>query len=379
MSTPTIRDDPCIQHFARYLEGERNASVHTISSYLIDLEQFVRTQWGAEAKPPYAWAEVDKFAARKFIVNCQKLEAAATTVNRKLSSLRSFFKFLSREEHVARNPFAGIISPKRGKPLPKVLTVQEVTRLLAAPRQVAAEVCQPEASPKATRALAERGQALAVSAATARRSAGGLWRDYVVFRDTAILEILYSTGMRVNELVSMQESDIDLLAGIVKVRGKGKKERLCPLGRPAVSALQEALKKRAELTGICKRFGRPRAAPARNASPSVAGGPERNAEGGRHATPAGASPVFMGHTGGRLTTRSVERLMKRYLIEANLDPHLSPHALRHSFATHLLDAGADLRSVQELLGHASLSTTQIYTHITVERLKQVYNEAHPRA
>ena len=342
MSASVIKDDPCVRHFVRYLEGERNASGHTISSYLIDLLQFVRTQWGAEAKPPYAWPDVDKFSARKFIVHCQKQEAVATTVNRKLSSLRSFFKFLNREEYVAQNPFAGIISPKRGKPLPKVLTLQEVTRLLEAPRQMAAEVYPPKAAPKATRAPAESS-----APAGAPDAAKRVWLDYAASRDTAILEILYSTGMRVSELAGMNESDIDMLAGVVKVRGKGNKERLCLLGKPAVRAMQIALEKRSMLAGVFKRAGPP--------------------------------PVFVGHTGGRLTTRSIERLMKRYLVRANLDPHMSPHALRHSFATHMLDAGADLRSVQELLGHASLSTTQIYTHVTVERLKQVYNEAHPRA
>jgi site-specific recombinase XerD len=247
-----------------------------------------------------------------------------------------------------------------------VLTLQEVARLLEAPRQVAAEVYPPKAAPKATRALAEssapagepdaakRPAGKAVPARIATRSVVGgrstadkLWLDYVVSRDTAILEILYSTGMRVSELAGMNESDIDMLASVVKVRGKGKKERLCLLGKPAMKAIQTALEKRSTLIGIFKRTG--------------------------------PASVFVGHTGGRLTTRSIERLMKRYLIRANLDPHMSPHALRHSFATHLLDAGADLRSVQELLGHASLSTTQIYTHVTVERLKQVYNEAHPRA
>jgi len=330
MSTANIKDDPCVGHFVRYLEGERNASGHTISSYLIDLGQFVRAQWGEEAKPPYAWQDVDKYAARKFIVHCQKQAAVATTVNRKLSSLRSFFKFLNREEHVTQNPFASVISLKRGKPLPKVLTLQEVARLLEAPRQVAAEALAESSAPAGEPDAAKR-----------------LWLDYAASRDTAILEILYSTGMRVSELAGMNESDIDMLASVVKVRGKGKKERLCLLGKPAVRAMQSALEKRSTLAGVSKR--------------------------------GGAAPIFVGHTGGRLTTRSIERLMKRYLIKANLDPHMSPHALRHSFATHLLDAGADLRSVQELLGHASLSTTQIYTHVTVERLKQVYNEAHPRA
>jgi integrase/recombinase XerC len=323
MNKPVIIDDPCIWDFVRHLEGERNASGHTISSYLVDLGQFVRAQWGAEAGPPFAWPDVDKFSARKFVVHCQKQEEANTTVNRKLSSLRSFFKFLNREEHVKQNPFAGIISPKRGKPLPKVLTLQEVARLLEAPRQVAA---------------APAGKSGAVKR---------LWLDYAANRDTAILEILYSTGMRVSELVGMNENDIDLLASVVKVRGKGKKERLCLLGKPAAQATQTALAKRSTLAGLFK-LARP-------------------------------APVFVSHVGGRLTTRSIERLMKRYLVRAGLDPHMSPHALRHSFATHLLDAGADLRSVQELLGHASLSTTQIYTHVTVERLKQVYNETHPRA
>ena len=330
MSAPIIMDDPCIGHFVRHLEGERNASGHTISSYLVDLGQFIRTQWGTEAKPPYAWPDVDKFSARKFIVHCQKQAAAVTTVNRKLSSLRSFFKFLNREEHVMQNPFANVISLKRGKPLPKVLTLQEVTRLLEAPRQVAMEALAESSAPAGEPDAAKR-----------------VWLDYAASRDTAILEILYSTGMRVSELAGMNESDIDMLASVVKVWGKGKKERMCLLGKPAVKALQTALEKRSTLAGVFKRAGPP--------------------------------PVFVGHTGGRLTTRSIERLMKRYLVRASLDPHMSPHALRHSFATHLLDAGADLRSVQELLGHASLSTTQIYTHVTVERLKQVYNEAHPRA
>ena len=161
MSAKIIVDDPCIGHFVRYLEGERNASGHTISSYLIDLAQFVRTQWGAEAKPPYAWPDVDKFSARKFIVHCQKQAAVAATVNRKISSLRSFFKFLNREEHVKQNPFGGIISPKRGKPLPKVLTLQEETRLLEAPRQVAVEALagEPDAvQPSQPEALLRRSR-----------------------------------------------------------------------------------------------------------------------------------------------------------------------------------------------------------------------------
>ncbi len=318
--------DPCVRAFMRYLEVERNASAHTLNAYLIDIAQFARLTWGEHAQAPFAWPTVDKYAARRFIIQFQKNNATATTINRKLSGLRVFFKYLLREDKAGYNPFAAVLSPKRKKPLPKLLTVNEIERLLAAPRQVAASALALEKNPARCR-----------------------WLEYAELRDTAILEILYSAGMRLRELTGIKERDIDLLSGVVKVRGKGKKERLCPLGNPAAKALQAALQKRGELA-LNSRWPDLRAA-----------------------------PVFIGHTGGPLTPRSVERIMKRYLREAGLDAGLSPHALRHSFATHLLDAGADLRSVQELLGHASLSTTQIYTHVTVERLKQVYDQAHPRA
>ncbi len=333
---PAIIADPLVEQFTRYLAGERDASTHTISGYLVDLQQFVGATWGADAKPPFPWDSVDKFAARKFIVQFQKVEAAATTVGRKMSSLRSFFKFLTREDHVPRNPFAGLASPKRKKFLPQVLTVPEVGRLLDAPRQAGIE-------------------SLAAESNAVRRR----WLEYVVARDSAILEALYSTGMRIGELTGMTEGNIDLLSGVIKVRGKGKKERLCPVGAPAIKALRAALEQCEAITPFLKK---------KTTQPPAGGGTLRS---GR--------PVFVGHTGGRLTPRSIERLLKRYLARANLNPNVSPHALRHSFATHLLDAGADLRSVQELLGHASLSTTQIYTHVTIEHLKKVYNQAHPHA
>ncbi len=317
--------DPLVRQFVRHLEGERNASPHTISGYLGDLRQFSAVVWGADARPPFPWDGVDKFAARKFIVQFQKAATSPATVGRKVSSLRSFFKFLTRDSLASHNPFAGLVSPKRKKFLPRVLTVAEVARLLDAPRQVGAEALRDEAD-------------------AGRR----LWLEYAAARDTAILETLYSGGMRVSELTGMNEDSFDMLSGVIKVRGKGKKERLCPIGAPAVKALRAALEKRGEAA------------------------PLFNKQGAR-------LPVFVGHTGGRLTPRSVERLLKRYLIRAGLNPNIAPHALRHSFATHLLDAGADLRSVQELLGHASLSTTQIYTHVTIERLKKVYDAAHPHA
>jgi len=334
-SINAVKSDKAISHFLRYLEGERNASPHTSGNYLLDIRQFTFLIWGSGSKPPYAWSSVDKFAARKFIVQLQKQSACSATIGRKLSSLRSFYKFMTREEYVGNNPFAGLASPKRKKSLPHVLTVGEITRLLLSPFQYGAEAIKDEKDRK-------------------KRA----WLEYAALRDTAILEVLYSTGMRISELTNLGMQNIDLLAGVIKVLGKGNKERFCLLGRPAAKALSAALEKRNEIIPFLegkkgKKNGLPRC--------------ERG------------GPLFLGHTGGKLTPRSVERLMKRYLIHANLNPAVSPHALRHSFATHLLDAGADLRSVQELLGHASLSTTQIYTHVSVEHLKKVYDEAHPRA
>jgi integrase/recombinase XerC len=312
--------DPCVEHFVQYLEGERNASAHTITNYLMDINQFVGLIWGDEAKPPYKWKEADRFAARKFLMFFQKLEMAPATTGRKLSALRSFYKFLVREDYVALNPFTGLPLPKKGSYLPAVLSMNEVLQLLAAPHAMAKGVAKKT-----------------------------VFDEYVPVRDTAILEVLYSTGMRVGELVGMQERQIDILSGIVNVLGKGKKERLCPLGRPAEMALQNALSMRSEVWNELGQQGRPR------------------------------EVVFLNKHGGPLTARSIERMVKKYVMYCGLKPTISPHALRHSFATHLLDNGADLRSVQELLGHASLSTTQIYTHVSIEKLKRVYEEAHPRA
>ena len=312
--------DPCVEHFVQYLRGEKNASEHTVSNYLMDIRQLVELTWGDEAKPPYPWKEVDRFAARKFVVFFQKLEMAPTTTGRKLSALRSFYKFLVREEYVPDNPFVGLPLPKKGHYLPTVLSVNEVTQLLEAPHQMAAA-----------------------------KKPTSIFQEYAPVRDTAILEVLYSTGMRIGELVGMAERQIDILSGIVSVLGKGKKERLCPLGRPAEIALQNALSMRSEVWNSLGQKGDPR------------------------------NVIFLNKNGGAITARSVERMMKKVVAYCGLKPGISPHALRHSFATHLLDCGADLRSVQELLGHASLSTTQIYTHVSIEKLKRVYEEAHPRA
>lgn len=318
-----IMSDPCVAGFVSYLQAERNASAHTISGYVLDLRQFAAHVWGPDSKPPHPWKRVDRYGARRFLAGFQKAGMSPATTGRKVSSLRSFFRYLVREEKVSVNPFAGLMLPKRGRKLPHVLSLGEIGRLLQAPERHFKE--QP-----------------------ARNPFDKAWNGYASARDTAILELLYSTGMRVSEMTGLSDGMVDYLSGVVKVRGKGKKERLCPFGSPAHRALRAAVERR---DAFWMLLGKKGAAPA----------------------------LFLNRHGGRLTARSVERIMKRYLIESGLNAELSPHALRHSFATHLLDAGADLRSVQELLGHASLSTTQIYTHVSVERLKQVYEDAHPRA
>lgn len=319
--TVNIRSDKCVAHFVNYLESERNASPHTVSGYLLDIDQFVKCTGVGKSSGRFKWDDVDVFAARKFLVDFQKRGSEATTTGRKLASLRSFFRFLVREEYVEGNPFGGLRSPKRSRKLPEIFSVDEIGRLLDMP--------------------AKMGVKNDGSASTAPKG----FDEYVVLRDAALLEILYSTGARVSEIAGLIEANIDILSGVAKVRGKGKKERLVPLGGPAGRALSAMMKKADELW------------------------PQKNR----------MKPAFLNVRGKGITSRSIERIMKKYLLAAGLNHNLSPHALRHSFATHLLDAGADLRSVQELLGHASLSTTQIYTHITIDRLRKVYEEAHPRA
>jgi len=311
-----VAGDAAALGFFRHLEGEKNASRHTVAGYGTDIQQFVRKQW-PDAKPPFPWGAVDRFAARGYLVEFQKIGCDPRTTARKLASMRSFFRFLEREERVQSNPFAGLRPPKRPKRLPVVLSVDEVARLVDAPARAAS--------------------------VAGRKGPIAAWDSYAFLRDTALLEVLYSTGARVSEVCGLNDGDVDLISGVIKVRGKGKKERLCPLGGPAFRALRAMLK--AEPT-FERKDGR---------------------------------PVFLSVRGTAMTPRSVERMIKKYLPAAGLGGGISPHTLRHSFATHMLDNGADLRSVQELLGHASLSTTQIYTHVTVDRLKRVYEEAHPRA
>ena len=310
--------DPALVRFGHYLEGEKNASAHTLDAYFRDIEQFASFVW-PDQPPPFSWKGITRIQARSFLVSVQKSGAMPATTSRKLSSLRSFFRFLLREDEVKSNPFTGLPQPKKSRDLPQILSPAEVLRLLEAPRQVYESEKKRDA-----------------------------FHQYQVSRDTAILEVLYSTGVRLSELTGLREERIDLISGSLRVLGKGRKERLCVLGGPASQALHEALEAKETFIYLLGVQPRPK-------------------------------EIFLNKLGGGLSNRSIQRMMKTMLQAAGLPGDLYPHALRHSFATHLLDRGADLRSVQELLGHSSLSTTQIYTHVSIERMKEVYNQAHPRA
>ena len=305
--------DPELQRFSRYLMAERNAAAHTLDNYAADLAQFVASKWGADAEPPYPWTDLSEADARNFILAFTKDGAKATTVLRKIAAARAFCRFLQREERIIDNPFSLLKGPRKAKTLPRVLSAEDVARFLERP---------------------------AIDFREGRIS------EYAYLQDCAMFEALYSTGCRISEMTSVKWGEIDFDRGTLIVTGKGSKDRLVILGRPALAALAELRKKTEEL------------------NPALADA---------------KADVFRSNRLIRASSRFVERRMKRYLAEAGLPTDVTPHKLRHSFATHLLDAGADLRSVQEMLGHASLSTTQIYTHVSVERLKDEYAKAHPRA
>jgi integrase/recombinase XerC len=306
--------DPDIIRFDSYLSGERNASRHTRAGYLADLSQFVAFKWGEEKKPPYDWSQVDENDARGYLLAISGAAAKASTLRRKLAAVRTFFNFLKRErDDDAPNPFTMLRGPRKTRSLPKVLSVQEMKLFLACPAKL-------------------------------RRSGRLGRRDYL--RDRAVFELLYSTGCRISEAVGLRWGDVDLDRGTAIVTGKGNKDRLVILGKPALAALIEL---RSDLMAESAVFA------------------------------AGGAAIFRSARGKVLSPRVIERRMKVYLAESGLSADVTPHKLRHSFATHMLDAGADLRGVQEMLGHTSLSTTQIYTHVSVERLKDVIAGAHPRS
>ncbi len=282
-----------LDKFFIYLEIEKNYSAHTILNYRIDLEEFLVFL----GRTPVESVEYPDL--RRFLAQLKGRNLKPRTLARKLSSLRSFFKFLQRENVIQSNPAKLLVTPKLDKPLPHFMTEEETVQLIESPKI---------------------GKINSL-------------------RDKAIFEVLYSTGIRVSELVGLNVDDVDFFGNIIKVMGKGKKERMVPVGDQALTVLKEYLDTRK----------------------------------------ADNKFVFANKGGTRLSDRSVRNIINKYILQKALSQHVTPHMFRHSFATHLLDHGADLRSVQELLGHVNLSTTQIYTHLTTDKLKKVYDKAHPRA
>lgn len=294
-----------IERFLAYLKIEKHASSHTLRSYHRDIVDFY--QYFAEKGSPLSVVEINNLHIREYLTVLMRNQYSRTTIARKLSGLRSFYRFLMREQVVKSNPVKEVSTPKLAKTLPKSLYQDEMVSLLNQP-----DLQTP-----------------------------------LGIRDRAILELLYASGMRVSELVGLSTQSLDLDIGVALVFGKGAKERYVPIGKIAIEFIQKYLKEvRPMLLAQYHEV---------------------------HDT------LFLNSRGGPLTDRSVRRIVEKYIGSANVSLKATPHTFRHSFATHLLDGGADLRSVQELLGHRNLSTTQIYTHVSKERLRDTYNQSHPRA
>ena len=293
--------DKTLEKFLAYLKVEKNYSAHTLTSYTHDLREFYKFLGERRIE------SMEILALRQYLALLRNDNLSKRTVARRMAVLRSYFKFLTREGYLKKNPMGLLRTPKLEKKLPMVLDENEISRLIDSPDE-----------------------------------------DVAGRRDRAILETLYSTGMRVSELVQLNLETIDFIGGSCRVMGKGGKERLCPIGDRALRSIREYLSLR-------NRSVKKKDPPFLflNHSPN--------------------------HEGSRLTDRSVRRILDKYIERTCRRENISPHTLRHSFATHLLNRGADLRSVQELLGHANLSTTQIYTHVSSQRLKEAYDKAHPRA
>lgn len=301
-----------IDSFLEHLEKERNDSPNTVTAYRRDLEAFAGFLGTYYGTAEWSWEGLDRLAIRGFMGHLTKRNLSKRSIARALSAVRSFYRWMHRNEAVAANPARGVATPKLEKHLPAYLDRAQITLLFQMAEVKAWE---------------------------------GRFTDV---RNLAILELFYSTGMRLSELAGINRYDIDLVSQQVKVRGKGKKERIIPVGDHAVLALRNYETKRDELAR------------------SLGGRLDRTA-------------FFLARTGRRIGVRAIQAAVGAFLDQIDEDAGLTVHSLRHTFATHLLDAGADLRAVQELLGHASVATTQIYTHTSVERLKEVYAKAHPRA
>lgn len=298
--------------FLAHIRDERQLSPRTVEAYMRDLAELSEFLTGYYGSADWSWSGVDRLAIRSFMGDCATRRGLAKrSIARKLSAVRSFYRFLHAEELVDANPARSVRAPKRERTLPAFLTREQMETLL--------------------------------SAAEARAMEGG----FLPLRNLAIVELFYSTGLRVSELQQLNSSDLDLVSERVRVLGKGRKERIVPVGSMAVSAMRKYENRRAEVAGASGR-------------------------GDRRA-------LFLSQHGKRLTVRQIQNVIRKFLDLVSEDAGLSTHSIRHSFATHLVDAGADLMAVKELLGHASLSTTQIYTHTSKERLMRVYRQAHPRA
>jgi integrase/recombinase XerC len=303
---------PELEEFLEHLEKERNVSPHTLKAYKRDLDELLSFLGQYYGEREWTWQGVDRLALRGFLSHLNRRKLSKRSISRALSAVRSFYAFMNRNEMVDANPARGVSSPKLEKYLPGYL---------------------------------DRAQIDLLFQSAALHAQDGKFTDV---RNSAILELFYSTGMRLSELRGINRSDIDLLSQQVKVRGKGRKERIIPVGDHASLALRNYESKRDDLI--------------RN----MVKGADRTA-------------FFLSSRGKRISLTAIQSAVTGFLDRIDEDAGLSTHSLRHTFATHLLDAGADLRAVQELLGHASISTTQIYTHTSVERLKEVYRKAHPRA
>jgi integrase/recombinase XerC len=317
-SKPVAPADPWVARFLQHLATDRGASVYTQRNYGQALADF-RAWHERERQAPPVWAGLERDDFRAYLRHLGRRNLGRATTHLHFSALRTFYRFLVRRGEMVSSPIRNLSLPKTAKRLPKFLTVDQVFALLETPL----ESLRSSAAPK--------GPGRPVSTAAA-------------YRDLAMLETLYSCGLRVSELCRLHAEDLDWHQQLVRVRGKGKKERILPIGTTALAAIRQYW--------------------AKLATP-----------------PAHPQPVFIStrRRPGSLSPRIFQLRLKRYLARAGLDPHLTPHKLRHSYATHLLDAGADLRTVQELLGHTQLATTQVYTHLTTERLKRAYDAAHPRA
>jgi integrase/recombinase XerC len=302
-----------IDGFERFVADERRFSPRTVLAYRSDLDRFAdfwEREFAHESAAKTSLSKLDTLAVRSYLAALHRAKLSNRSISRHLSTLRSFFRWACREGHLAASPAKGLPAPRVPKTLPRALTLPDTERLLDADEE---EALVPE-------------------------------------RERALFELLYATGLRVSEAAGLDLEDVDFSSRLVRVTGKGRRERIVPFGETAEDALKSWLPSRAAL----RHRGRER-------------------DGGSD------EPLFLNARGGRLTSRSMARLLKRRLRAAGLPAEISPHALRHTFATHLLQAGADLRAIQELLGHASLSTTQKYTHLDAARLREVYRNAHPKA